>query len=264
MKIIQVINSLRYRGGAQVFLYDLVNELKKCGHEVLVIALYGNIDPSFNDLNVKTMNKRKKIDFKASRRLKKTILNFEPDVVHFHLSCLPSYFHGFGYKKQKFILMETMHSIPNTTMNFYSRYLRKQFIKKDLLTLVAITKTLGEFATNLYKKEITYINNGFKRITSLNEVEKKYDLIIVANMDSNKNHILLFQAINELKNDNLSLTLLCIGGGELLEKNKELIDKMGLSKQVFFMGPVVDVYTYLIKSKIFVLSSLREGIRLVC
>lgn len=260
MRIIEVINSINYRGGAQVLLNDLVESFRNHGHDVLVISIYGNVDQSFNNLKIVECNKKRKIDFASAKRLKKLIKDFNPDVVHFHLNCLTTYFLAFGFRKQNWNVYETIHSVPNAYTNKPYRFLRKIFVKRKILNFVAISDSLKLLIDQQYKTKFYCVYNGIKlQDFSKKNVEKKYDLLIVAHMTPIKNHKLLFNSIKELKNENIFLKLACVGDGELLEENKKFVLENGLQNSISFLGAFNDCTKLYCESKIFVLSSIVEG-----
>ena len=265
MRIVEVINSLTYRGGAQSFVISISKALSNMGHDVIVISLYGNIDQSYVDPNDKfkiiTVNKRNSFDVLSGKRLKKEILKFNPDVVHCHLSVIPTYFFGFGFKKQKWALVQTLHSIPGYTVGKFENKLRFKYIKKGQIKMVAISKMLGDYMKEMYKVEPTYVDNGIVHIPHENKniIGRKNDLIIVANNDENKNHKLLINCVKKLNDDGIFCNCVCLGGGELLEANKQLTRELGIEEKISFVGPVSNVGDYLNDSKIFVLASKKEG-----
>ena len=204
MKIVEIINGLQKRGGAEVFLASLSTQLQAnpdC--KVFVISLFGGVDESFKmSLNEKgvvllTCNKKQGIDFKAARTFKRMILDINPDIIHFHLSCLPVYYLAFGLRKRKWLVFETFHSIPGANVGKLKTLLRKTYIKKGLLTFIGISNEITIMAKKLYPEINCFtISNG----VSLNETpklkaDKKYDFIIVASLIDVKNHSLLFEAM---------------------------------------------------------------------
>ena len=263
MRILQVINELSYRGGAQTFCINLSNELIKLGHEVLLVTLHPSIDSSFNEEfngKILTCNKTKKFSFKANKAFKKIVQEFNPDVIHFHLSILPTYHFAFGIKRRNWILINTIHSVPGSTTNKIEAFLRKKYLKKNMITLVAITKGLAEITSKMYHVKPYYVNNGFplEKYQPIKE-EKMYDLIIVARHDENKNHILLFNAVKALKEKGINLKVLCVGGGSLLDFNREYAKRNKIDDLIKIIGPSNEVNKYLNQSKVFILTSKREG-----
>ncbi|MCQ2802761.1 MAG: glycosyltransferase family 4 protein [Bacilli bacterium] len=259
MKIIEVINSINYRGGAQTLLDGLVANFKKQNHDVLVISLYGPIDKSFEHLNIICCNKKSRFDFKSARRFRKIVKEFNPDVIHFHLSCLATYFFAFGFKKRNWKLFETIHTLPTVLVSKFEVFLRKIFVKINNYSLIAISSSIKKLIDDSHHKNFPCVFNGIQLPICKYTNNKKYDFIIVAHMSEWKNHKLLFDVVGELKKEGKDLTVLCVGDGELLEQNKQYSQDSGLANLVTFVGAVNDCSLYYNESKIFILTSLFEG-----
>ena len=267
MKIVEIINSLNYRGGAQVFFYNLCVEMSKdSSNELYVIVLYNRIHHSFDKLcrfkNIKfyTCNKKNNFDFCCSIRLKKILKSINPDIINFHLSFLLTYFMAFGFKKQNWRLVKTYHSIPGNDLSKTNYFLEKKYIKNNNLYFIAISEQIYKYAVELYPNSICYIAyNGILIKTIDDFPAKKFDLICVASFEHVKNHILLLKAIEKCLEQNPRLTLICVGEGSLLNECKDYVLKHGMEDNVFFAGQIEDVSRYYLCSRCFVLSSLREG-----
>jgi len=267
MKVLEIINSLSYRGGAQVLFNGLCREFAKNPNvELSILLLYGKIDGSFNELkklpNVKfyCLNKITSIDLKASRKLKKIITSIDPDVINYHLPFLTTYFLAFGFYTGNWKLVKTFHSIPRKDTNHLELFFEKMFVKKKKLLFVGISDKITDIASKIYKKaNIKTIFNGvmLKKNNSLST--KKYTFICIASFTAVKNHKLLFDAFFKHLLLHPNDTLVCVGDGELLDYYKNFIKNEGYDSKVFFTGAVDDVCSYLNESKIFVLSSTREG-----
>ena len=107
MRIMEVINGLSNRGGAEVFLLNLCDSLKEredC--EILLVSINDNIDESLasfietHNIPFISLKKRKKISPKSFRMFRNVVRTFKPDIMHFHLSCLKTYFLSFGAIKE--------------------------------------------------------------------------------------------------------------------------------------------------------------------
>jgi glycosyltransferase involved in cell wall biosynthesis len=247
MRIVEVINSLSYRGGAQVFFCQLCAEMAKSHNEPIhIIVLYDRVDDSFNKIKnteniiFHTVNKKRSFDLSAARKLKKLLKEIRPDIINFHLPFLSTYFLAFGLKKTNWKLIKTYHSIPNKDTNKFEIFLEKKYAKKGLLSFVGISKTISKIASQIHQNaNIKTIYNGI----SLNnpeqkEYETKYDFVIVASFSKVKNHSLLFDAF---------------------EHYVELTKAKKMDEKVIFVGNQKNVFPFLHKSRTFVLTSLREG-----
>lgn len=267
MKIVEVINSLSYRGGAQVFFFSLCKELAKTNGENLhVIVLYDQMDESFNQIKnlegivFHSINKKRSVDFKAAREFRRLINKINPDIINYHLPFLVTYFLSFGFKKTKWKLVKTFHSIPNKDTNRFEIYFEKRYAKKSLLSFIGISDSISEISKTIYPNSIVRtIYNGIEPYCGQNVYNAKYDFVIVASFSQVKNHIFLINTFEKYVSMNPASKLLCVGGGELLSKCVEIVKSKGLSKNVFFVGSQKNVFPFLCSSRAFVLSSIREG-----
>jgi len=266
MKILEVINALKYRGGAEVFVASLCEQMSSIeGVDVTVVALFEKVDISFKKMfseygiPLLTCKKNKGMDWSASKMLKSIVKEYKPDIIHLHLSCLPTYYMAFGTKKYSWELVETFHTIPGQKIGFLQSLLRKVFIRKKRLSFVGISDSISKQAKSLYKNiKCDTISNGVA-LCDCPRHNHLYNFIIVASMTEVKNHMLLFEALKEVKKVFADVSLLCCGGGSLLPEYKQYIADNDLISNVTFTGQVYNVEDYLIKADCFVLSSIREG-----
>lgn len=269
LRILEVINSLNHRAGAEVFFTNLCVKLKQQKDvELAVLTIYPSVDISLqkqlidNGIDVLTCDRNKKIDLKTSKKLKKIITDFKPDIINFHLSFYLFYFMTFGLKKKPWKLIKTYHSVPYE-MNKIDKFIEKRYLEKGELHLIGISDIISDQINQLYNKkyESHTIYNGINlpNIPTFQASNKMYDFIIVASMTPVKNHILLFDVFAEFIIKFPNANLLCVGGGPLLEKNKEYVKRKGIDSNVVFTGSVDDVNKYLSQSKTLVLSSNYEG-----
>ena len=145
--------------------------------------------------------------------------------------------------------------------------------------LITITKEDYECAKkHLKAKEIKHINGiGMnterfsKKITEGQKSKlkeelkiKKEDIIFtyVAELNKNKNQILLIKMLGELKKKNENVKLLLVGDGAYMEKYKNEAAKRNLQDNVIFLGKRKDVPKILSITNIYVASSKREGLPL--
>lgn len=268
LKLVEIIPSLGRIGGAERFFVDLCCCIsKRKDVELSIILLYDFVDKAllskFDSCNLKflTCSKKRGFDYSASRKLKNHLLKISPDIIHTHNCCFFTYFLAFGYKKQKWTYFHTCHNVPEGEATKLEHFFRKIYSKKGLITNIGISKTISELFKKKYKvTNVPTVLNGIELRANVNTENKRiFDFVIVARFDEEKNHCLLFQSFKEVlgvKNANL----LCLGGGVLLEKSKDLVKHLGIEKNVFLPGPVDNVYDYLNKSKIFVLPSKYEGV----
>ncbi len=264
-----VVNSLKSRNGADVFLVDLVTAFAMNGKiNFILVCLYDEIDESFikilKEHNVKVYfcHKKRKIDLKCSREFKKIINNFSPNIINTHLSVLPTYFLAFGFLKRQWRIVKTYHSVPGHDLKKINVVLEKIYLKKKMLFFIGISDEISKKSLLMFPKAtIRTIENGIflPQQNELHEAKREYDFIIVASLEPIKNHYLLLNAFRKFLQKYPFSKLVIVGGGSKEREYKVFVSNNSMENNVVFTGPVDDVFEYLNKSKIFVLSSLQEG-----
>ena len=144
--------------------------------------------------------------------------------------------------------------------------------------LITITNEDYKFAKNHFKniKKIEHVNgvgmNAKRLEKGLTESEKndirenlkiKSDDIVfsyVAELNSNKNQMLLIHIIERLKDSYPNIKLLLIGNGPLKERYKEYIDENNLNEFIKLLGKRNDINELLSITDIYMASSKREGL----
>lgn len=268
MKVAFVINSLKSRNGADVFLMNLLTAFKKDSTvDFILISLYDLVDDSFkkqiddNKIPTYYCHKKGKVDILSSFRFRKIIKEFNPDIINMHLSVLVNYRIAFGYKKRKWSLVKTYHSIPGEDLNKINLYLEKKYCRKNLLSFIGISSSISELSLKLFpNSKVATIFNGIplpEKISDSSDI--LYDFAIVASLEAVKNHTLLFKAIKavSLKHPNVRLSV--VGEGSKKDEYVQYINQENMINNVDFLGQVSNPGEILEKSRVFVLSSLREG-----
>ena len=93
---------------------------------------------------------------------------------------------------------------------------------------------------------------------------KNSDLILVARLDPVKRVDRFLKIVAQLKLKLPDISALIVGGGDRLKEYELLSQQLGLNKNVTFIGATVDVTSYLVDSRVFVLTSDSEGLPLSC
>lgn len=263
--IVEVIPSLNKRAGAEVFLVSLMEQFLKFGFCVHLIVLYDDgIDPSFNKIlhrvNLTILNKKKGLDLRCSKAFKKALDIIKPDILHMHLNCLTTFFFAYCFKKPTFESFLTVHSIASKDSTGIVSLLRLILSKRKMLKFIAINNAVFETIKEKMPKAETYtINNGIVLYENDTFIEKKYDLICVAAFRKEKNHVFLFDAIETMLNNNVSISVLCVGNGETFEQDYSYLRGLKCFNNFAFIPNTDDVYQFLTLSRIFTLTSLYEG-----
>lgn len=187
------------------------------------------------------------------------IINWIPDFQHVHLNYIFS-------KKD----------IDKRDKNF------KEIIKKSNIILLSSFDALRDFNnfdnTNNYKaKVLQFVSQPHKKYFTLDLNDKK-NLLKKFNLEENfyyipnqywkhKNHMLVFKAINELKNEGVIVNIVCTGypddhrNKDHFQNLKTYINKNNLNKNIRMLGVVTyeEVFSLIKFSKAVINPSLFEG-----
>lgn len=93
-------------------------------------------------------------------------------------------------------------------------------------------------------------------------IKKDIDLLYVGRFETEKNLIFLLRIFADVVKKRPETNLYLIGEGRDRERLKEKIGQLNLTDKVFIAGPVADTQPYFRRAKIFVLTSLSEGVPL--
>lgn len=143
--------------------------------------------------------------------------------------------------------------------------------------LITITNEDYEFAKkHLRTKKVEHINgvgmNSERLEKTLSEEEKngvreklkikKEDIVFsyVAELNKNKNQILLIKTMQELKKELPNIKLLLIGDGPLKEEYQQYIENNNLENEIKLLGKRKDINELLSITNIYLASSIREGL----
>ncbi|EOD00104.1 glycosyltransferase [Caldisalinibacter kiritimatiensis] len=281
MKVLYIINNLG-SGGAEKLLEDLIplmNKEKDVKADILLLTDKNNV---FYDsilkkgVKVDIIKYKNIYDPRNILEIKKYIHNGNYDIVHSHL--FPTQYWValtrviYRNKKVKFITTE--HSTYNRRREkLYFRPIDK-FIYSKYDTIISITKKTRD---NLIDWIDPKRKRADKHIVMENGVDlekfkkalpyKKNDLVdgidedtklvcMVGRFSEAKDQPTLIKAISKLQ-DNVHLVL--VGEGPLINDNIELVNKLGISDRVHFLGFRQDVSRILKTVDIVVLSSNWEG-----
>ena len=179
MKIIQVIPFLGM-GGAETMCENLVYELKKLGHEVIVVSLYNKetvITQRLKEasVDVRFLDKKNAFDFSMFKKLKKLFKQEKPDVIHTHLYVTKYVFPVAC--KLKIKVVHTIHNEARKEATKFWRTFNKYYYKKSLVIPVALSKSI-DTAPSIFReglRELTgKINAGDASIDPYMDFAIKY------------------------------------------------------------------------------------------
>lgn len=274
MRIVELIPSLKFVGGAERFVIDLSIALKSLGNDVTIIVLYNDASNFFSrevenhGLKVIYLNKKKGVDLSNSRLLRKRILELNPDIVHSHLNThLSLKLSGLWKKKSTIRFFHTIHTTPDKEVQNLLLFLIMNFVyRKNIVVPIAISDNLSAKTKDYYGLKIkpNSIYNGIFREKFLSSVplnERKITFISVASFQKVKNQESIVKATSILHKKGYEFNLVFLGEGERLGEIKKLSERLNVDDDEYikFMGRVSNVDEYLKKSKCLVIPSYYEG-----
>lgn len=277
MKILQVIQKPQFRG-AETFACQLSVELKKIGHEVDVLFLFGADDEQLpyplHFIHLNASIKKRFWDFKAYKKLNKIITKGNYDVVQANAADTLKYtvFSKFIYGWQSKLVYRNANKIGDFLDSYPKKMLNRFFISQvdGVASVSELCKVdfLAQFPR--YKKPIYFLPIGitcksdasYKLFEQANLVLPKDAAIFihVGSFVPEKNHqglVAIFEKYLQYNNNSI---LLLVGEGKLKRELEQLVKKKNLDKNILFLGKRSDVLELLPLCNGFLLPSIIEGL----
>lgn len=263
MRILFVVRSIVYAGASKMAV-AVANSLQEHGHKVAV-ATYNN-----NKIGLKLNEGIEFYPGKVNSKLteyayaimfiRKTIKDFEPQVIF-----------GFRDNAAAFCIVASLgthipiivceRSDPYMETNFSLKISRKLF--RYAAGAVFQTEGAQKYYKGIVKKSVVIPNPVTSTAWKCSKkfAERKNEIAFVARLHIlQKRHDILFNAFKIVTQTHPEMKLVLYGDGADREKLEQLAVDMNLADKIVFMGKVDNVYSYLVETKMFVLSSDYEGI----
>jgi glycosyltransferase involved in cell wall biosynthesis len=274
MKILFHLNDMG-RGGAQRVVGILSNAFAGKGHQVIIATQWYaeneyKIDAKVQRVSV-GLNEADKNKGRLSKafirylRLRKCIIQNKPDIVISFCSKanFRSSFAMIGLR------IPLLVSVRNDPMVDYAPYkLPTWYMERKAAGCVFQTPdAMKYFNRNLQNKGRVILNPISEQYIKLNwdintNIERKKEIVTVGRITSQKNHLLLFEAFNEISLKYPEYTLKLYGeiqDKDVYEKLKQYISDNKLEDRIMFMGLKSNPGDYIKDVSMFVLSSDYEG-----
>ena len=170
-------------------------------------------------------------------------------------------------KRKKIIIRNSENPIYSTLnsenyffgiFTFFLKFLFYNFADGIITNSKGSAQSLKYFVIN--KNKIKYIYNPYLKKINRKRFKKFNYIINIARLRKQKDHKTLLEAFQIFSKKNKKYKLLILGHGNLEYKLKQKCKKLGILDKVIFKGWVKKTEIYLKKSKIFVLSSVYEGL----
>lgn len=245
---------------------DIDKRLKECG------VSYYNINFSRNPIKINYL--------KVIRDIKEVYKKNKYDIVHVHTP-IASFLTRFALRNYNVKVIYTAHGFHffkgAPLLNWFLYYPLERIAAHWTDKLVTINSEDYERAKTFKLRKNgqvilmhgvginpeEYILDGFDRDSyrkKLGVNEGDFMLLILADINKNKNHIQVIKAINDLKNTNPNIKVICAGEGPLKEKLIKKVNKLGLDTNIKFIGFRRDVKELINSCDCVGLFSMREGL----
>lgn len=222
-------------------------------------------------------------NIKTYKELKKIIDENNYDIIHCHTPTAGVLTRLAARKARKkgtrvFYTAHGFHFYKGApVLNWIIYYPLEKICSKFTDCLITITQEDYELAKRKFKaQKIEHINgvglNTERLKKELSEFEKvverkklgiaKDDIVFsyIAELNKNKNQIMLIKMIERLKKEYPNIKLLLVGNGPLYDEYSNYIEEKNLKKNVQLLGRRSDINEILSITDIYLASSIREGL----
>lgn len=279
MKILRVVSDLYpYSiGGLGVHVHELSKEIAKRGHQVTVFTCenhpksYHNFVNGYNVYYFNTFINSWWFSAPPSMLISlfKKVNDF--DIVHAHSHLFFStHMAAFVRKFKKTPFIVTNHGFVSQRVPFTIQKIVLPIVAKwtysNADAIICYTPEMKEEMENygIRTENVRIIHNGVNTefFRPLNNNDKKYDIIWVGRYVPGKGIEFLIQSLSELKKEFKNFKVLMIGSGPLKKSIEEMIIKRNLTNHITLIEKISndDLVYYYNNSKLFVLTSIEEGV----
>lgn len=280
MRILHLISSGGLFGAERVAV-ELSKSLKKTYHCEPILGVIRNVYNPHEEILEEAINNgiaytvfscRSQLDLKLVFSIREFIKKNRIDVIHCH-----------GYKSNFYGLLASKGKVPSVTTNhnwLTTHWKLKTYCFLDSLwirffdRIVAVSNEVKKdmLRYKIPEAKIRVVDNGialerFAKLVETNIMknqlgfDEKIRIIgTIGSLKIEKGHIYLLEAARQILDIVRDLRFLIIGDGPLRKALEEKSEKLGIEKQVIFMGQRKDIPELLVAMDIFVLPSIKEGL----
>ena len=273
----QIFTSQTYGGISRYFVELMKNFENDDGIDYDLPLRYSNNHylNKYNDLKYKPFLKN--FNFRGKDRLinilnknisKKLLIKGDYDIFH------PTYYDPYFLNilnNKPFVLTiyDMIHEIYPEIFSFRDRTAeRKKLLVQKATRIIAISENTKRdiirfFGIDENKIEVIYLANSINPSESTDDINidlpKKY-ILFVGSRSGYKNFNLFIEAISTLLVEDAELNVVCVGGGNFKEMEKEKFKKLNIVNKIFQYSVSDNILAYIYQKAIaFVFPSLYEG-----
>lgn len=258
--------------------------LQELGYEVIVAANYEGYNGKLDDKNVKMLDIRftrsplTLQNIKAFKKLNKYVKENKIDLIHCHTPVGGVMGRIIGKLNKVQTVIYTAHGFHffdgAPKLNWVIYYPIEKFLSRYTDILITINQEDYNRAKNkFYAKKAKYIPGVGVDVEKIRNVRVDRDkkrkelglkdndivLLSVGELSRRKNHIVAIKALGKIKK-NKNIFYLIVGEGSLKNYLKKECRKLGIERQIKFLGYRKDVYELCKVADIYIFPSQREGL----
>ena len=258
-------------GGLDKMVYLLIKNLDYHNFQPYLITIteFNHDNLMIHDLTQKGveihfLDKKEGFDIRTCFQLSAILKRIDADIIHIHnRACLYAFWYLLFCKKKAF---QTIHSLPQREMTKFHRLMMRILFHLRKVRPIAISDTIRRETASYYKLKEDWIPTIYNPVETnrfyTGEKYERFTFITAGRLSSEKNQIMMIEAINALHKQNIECDLLILGEGSERSVLQNKIQEYSLQKEVKLLGKIDNVEDYLAKSHVFLLTSRYEGLPL--
>lgn len=274
MKTIRILQIMPEFGlaGAEIMCENLCTQIHGLnGFSIIVVSLYRLPSPITERLRNKGikvifLDKKKGLDLSIIGKLKRLMIVEKIDIVHTHRYMMQYAIPAAIFAKVKY-RVHTIHNVAKKEIGWIARKLAFIFYKLMKVVPISISPLVRETVSKEYHipmNKIPMIYNGINLEKCLRKSDYRlknecFQFIHIGRFSSQKNHAMILEAAERLKNMGYQFQINFIGEGPLFNDIKNEISIRNLEECIKLLGLKDDVLPYLNNSDCFILPSIYEG-----
>ena len=257
--------------GAETMCESLCYQLQRSGkYNVIVASLFDFQSPitermEKNGIKVIYLDKKPGMDISIIYKIYKVMKQNNIDIVHTHRYVMQYAIPAAIMARVK-VRIHTVHTIATEEVDKFRRRIAWVLYKYCNVIPVSISPLVQKTVMKEYhisEEETPVVYNGSDLnkclVKNSYQVTNKFLFIHIGRFNPAKNHSMIIDAVEALKNKGFDFSINLIGGAGNESEIKEDVKKRNLEEYVNFCGLQSNVYPFLYEADCFILPSLYEG-----
>jgi glycosyltransferase involved in cell wall biosynthesis len=280
IRLMQITHDLAI-GGLQQVVVNICKSIDRNMFDISVLCLrnLGEFVPEIEKMGIKVHflpQKRNGVDYLSFLKVAKILRDQRVDVIHTHNTqpFIDGTIAAFLSGVKTIIHTDHSREFPDKRRYMFSEWLMSHFAYKVVGVSEPTRQDLIKYEKISPEKVVTIINgiDESKFLIEIDKERKKKELGITndgpiiglgVRLSKQKGITYLLQAMPEIIKAYPDITLVIAGGGDYEERLKQETRDRGITKNVLFIGPRLDMPEVLKLFDLYVLPSLWEGLPIV-